>query len=228
VRPAVGRGEARRDDAGVSLAELLVAIMIFGIVLTVVTTTFVSLTRATSQARSVDGATRQATNGLDSVARVIRAASNNPQPGATALTPAISVAGPSSLTLISSVNLTGSATKPQLTSYSIDPATRGLVEKTTQAESVSQTYWQFTGVASTRTLAVPVLATAVPLFRYYDVSGAEIKGVTGSGLLDDAQRQAVASVAVSLSVGRSDKSVDGVTLSTAAVLSNLFPSAVLP
>ena len=47
---------ARRDE-GVSLAELLVAIMVFGIVLTVVSTTFVSLTKATAQARFIDANT---------------------------------------------------------------------------------------------------------------------------------------------------------------------------
>lgn len=221
----------RPTDAGVSLAELLVAIMVFGIVMAVATSTFISLTRATSQSRSIDTATRQATNGMDSMARVVRSASNNPVPNSAAPTPAFSVAGVSELTLISSVNLTGSTTKPQLTTYRVDPATRGLVESTTQSvgvsASASSTFWQFTGATTSRVLASPVRGTATPLFRYYDVGGAEILPAA-TGYLTDAQEKSIASVSITLTVGRADSATAGVTLSTVAVLSNLFPSAVTP
>lgn len=217
-----------RADDGVSLAELIVAIMILGVVLTVVTGTFSSLARATSQARTIDQATREATNGLDSMSRVVRAAANNPVPNSTTLAPSFSVAGTDSMTLISAVNLSGSVNKPQQTSYRVDATTRRLVETTTQSVPVSSTFWEFSGATSSRTLATPVAVIPTPLFRYYDVAGQQLLP-QANGLLTDDQEKSVASVSITLSVaGASPGTDDDVTLSSVVLLTNLFPSAVTP
>lgn len=216
------------SDTGVSLAELIVAIMILGIVLTVVSGTFSSLARATSQARTIDQATREATNGLDSMTRVIRAATNNPVPNSTTLAPSFSVAGTDSMTLISAVNLSGSVNKPQQTSYRVDATTRRLVETTTQSVSVSSTFWEFSGATTSRTLSSPVATISTPLFRYYDVAGQPLTP-QANGLLTDDQEKSVASVSITLSVaGAGAGTNDDVTLASVVILTNLFPSAVTP
>ena len=72
-----------RRDAGVSLAELLVAMMVFAILIAITGGFMVSASRASSQTKSIDSATRVATNGMTAVTRTLRAATENPVKGQT-------------------------------------------------------------------------------------------------------------------------------------------------
>jgi len=219
IREVVRR--RRADDAGVTLAELLVTIMIFGIVLTVVTGTFVSLTRATTQAGTTDQNVRQASNGMNELTREIRGAVNNPVPNLPDAA-AFSIATTESMTLSTAVNQSGSATQPQLVNFALG-SDRSLIETKTTAVSFQNTYWQFTGVVSKRTLTGPVSVSSasIPvLFQYFDSTGTVLTP-NAQGALTAAQMGTIASVTVTLSI-KSTQVVDtGVTLANTVGLPNL-------
>ena len=218
----------RRDDAGVSLAELLVAMMVFGIVITVVSTTFVSLAKATSQARSIDLNTRVASTGLADLTRTIRAARTIPAPGGTEA-PSFSVASTEALTLTSAVNTADSvSTVPRKVSFTVRPD-RSLVETTVVGTASGSDSWEFTRAATTRVVGGSVLTTAVsgtPLFSYVDFSGKQLLP-DASGALTSTQMSTIASVRISLSVDRTGaKTAQTVTLQNSVSLSNLLGGAV--
>jgi prepilin-type N-terminal cleavage/methylation domain-containing protein len=211
-----------QGDHGLSLAELLVTIMIFGIVLTVVTGTFVSLTRTTSLANRTDSNVRTASNGMNEVTRQIRSAVVVPVPGVTTNAPAFIEASTEGVTFTTAVNQTGSTNQPQLVRFSL-AADRSLVENKTASVPIQSTYWAFTGAVTTRTLTGPVsIASAkVPvLFQYADSSGALlIPGATGK--LAATQLAQIASVTVTLSVKSTSAYDNGVTLVNTVGLPNI-------
>lgn len=202
----------RLTDTGLSLAELLVTIMIFAIVLTVVTGTFVSLTRVTGQAAATDANVHDASNGMNEIARQIRGAVNNPVPNASDAA-AFSAATTESMTFSTAVNQTGSSTQPQLVTFAL-ATDRSLTETKTAAVAYQTTYWQFTGTVINRTLTGPVSAASasIPvLFQYFDSTGASLTpGAAGS--LSAAQLGQIASVKVSLSIKSTKAGDTGVTL----------------
>jgi prepilin-type N-terminal cleavage/methylation domain-containing protein len=217
----------RRDDAGVSLAELLVAMMVFGIVITVVSTTFVSLAKATSQARSIDLNTRVASTGLADLTRTIRAARTIPVPGGTE-TPSFSVATTEALTLTTALNTADSvATVPRKVSFTVQPD-RSLVETTVVGASAAD-YWTFTATATKRVIGGSVLSTAAsgtPLFSYVDFSGKQLVP-DASGALTATQMSSIAAVRISLAVDRAGaRTAQTVTLQNTVSLSNLLGGAV--
>lgn len=216
---------ARHDDRGISLAELLVTIMIFGIVLTVVTSTFISLTRATSQAGTTDSNVRVAANGMNEMTRIIRGAVNNPVPGAASDSPAFSEATPESMTLTTAVNQTGSITQPVQVRLYLG-TDRSLIEKKTASVAYQTSFWQFTGAASQRTLtgAVSASSASVPvLFQYFDQSGAPLVPQS-NGALSPAQMSAISTVTVSITIAGGKATDPGVRLVNTVGLPNINTS----
>jgi type II secretory pathway pseudopilin PulG len=222
-------GSVQRDrepgDAGISLAELLVTITIFGIMMAVVMGIFVSLTRATSLGQKTDGNVRQASNGMNEMSRIIRAGTNNPVQNA-APTPAFGDASRESLTIFAFVNFTDTTQRPIRVTFSIDTKRR-LLETTTQATALGSGYWSFTGATSTS--ATRVIATAVApqqgadpaLFTYLGADGTVI-APQASGSLLPTEWPLVAAVQVTLKVKNSSTSTDtGVTLQNTIGIPNL-------
>lgn len=219
-------GDARRD-AGLSLAELIVAMMVFGIIVAVVTTTFISLTKATAQARGVDANTRVASNVMNEVSRVVRAARTIPTPGGTEAT-SFSLATTESLTLTTAVNGADSLTTvPRKVTFGV-AADRSLVETTVVGTPLQTDYWQFVSTPTKRTLGGSVVTTAssgAPLFTYYDFTGAVLTPDSG-GALSATQLPAIAAVQVSVTIDRTaTRSSQAVTLQTTVSLSNLVGGA---
>ncbi|NQW87892.1 MULTISPECIES: type II secretion system protein [unclassified Frigoribacterium] len=217
---------ARRDD-GISLAELLVAIMVFGIVLTVVSTTFVSLTKATAQARFIDANTRVASNGLNDLSRTIRAARTIAQPGGTEAS-AFTLATTESLTLTTAVNTADSLTTvPRRVTYRLE-ADRTLSSSTVVATPLQTDFWQFTSPATKRALGGTVVTAASsgsPLFTYLDFTGKTLTP-DASGALTASQLPSIAAVTISLTIDRtSSMSSQAVTLQNTVSLSNLAGGA---
>jgi prepilin-type N-terminal cleavage/methylation domain-containing protein len=223
---ALAVGDARRD-AGLSLAELIVAMMVFGIIVAVVTTTFISLTKATAQARGVDANTRVASNVMNEVSRVVRAARTIPTPGGTEAT-SFSLATTESLTLTTAVNGADSLTTvPRKVTFGL-AADRSLVETTVVGTPLQTDYWQFVSTPTKRTLGGAVVTTASsgsPLFTYYDFTGAVLTPDSG-GALSATQLPAIAAVQVSVTIDRTaTRSSQAVTLQTTVSLSNLVGGA---
>lgn len=223
---ALAVGDARRD-AGLSLAELIVAMMVFGIIVAVVTTTFISLTKATAQARGVDANTRVASNVMNEVSRVVRAARTIPTPGGTEAT-SFSLATTESLTLTTAVNGADSLTTvPRKVTFGV-AADRSLVETTVVGTPLQTDYWQFVSTPTKRTLGGSVVTAAssgAPLFTYYDFTGAVLTPDSG-GALSATQLPAIAAVQVSVTIDRTaTASSQAVTLQTTVSLSNLVGGA---
>lgn len=218
--------DARRD-AGLSLAELIVAMMVFGIILAVVTTTFISLTKATAQARGIDANTRVASNVMNEVSRVVRAARTIPTPGGTEAT-SFSLATTESLTLTTAVNGADSLTTvPRKVTFGV-AGDRRLVETTVVGTPLKTDFWQFVSTPTQRTLGgslVTGTSGGTPLFTYYDFTGAVLTPDAG-GALSATQLPAIAAVQVSVTIDRTaTKSSQAVTLQTTVSLSNLVGGA---
>lgn len=216
---------AHRDDRGLSLAELLVAMMMFGIIMTVVMSLFVSTARAVSTARTTDENTRAASNGMNEIARIVRAGTANPVQGSSVPDPAFVEAGREALTVYAFVNLTNSENRPVMVRFSLN-AQRALVEQTTQAVSAGNGYWRFTGATTSRVLAtgVDVRAGAEPwLFTYLRSDGTSLTP-DASGALTAAQRALVASVQVTLDVRGGGSRDPGVVLQNTVGMPNLVSS----
>jgi prepilin-type N-terminal cleavage/methylation domain-containing protein len=198
-------------DQGITLVELIVAMMILGIVLAVTSGTVLSLTRATSTARTVDVNVRESSNGMNALAQSIRSAVDLQQPSA-ADKPAFQLASAEALTVSTSVNFADTQAKPVLVTYDLD-ASRKLREVRTQSVRFGSSYWQFTGTSASRLLTAPVAAPAgTPLFVYLDKNRAALTpGSTGR--LDDAQLRRIAFVQVTLAIKSTTYATDnGVTL----------------
>lgn len=198
-------------DVGITLVELIVAMMILGIVLAVTSGTVLSLTRATSTARTVDVNVRESSNGMNALAQTVRSAVDLQQPSAPDR-PAFQAASTEMFTVSTSVNFADTQTKPVLVTYDLDTG-RKLREVRTQAVRLGTSYWQFTGTSATRLLTAPVAApSAKPLFAYLDKN--KVVLTPGStGRLDDAQLRRVAFVQVTLAIKSTTNGADnGVTL----------------
>jgi prepilin-type N-terminal cleavage/methylation domain-containing protein len=220
---ALRRVIARRDDDGVSLAELIVAIMVFGIVVTIVSTTFVSLTKATAQARGVDGNTRVASNVMNDLARTIRAARTIPRADGTQAA-SFTAASTESMTLSSAVNVTDAATTvPRQVTFRV-AADRSLTSSSIVATTVTGGFYQFTSPATTRTVGGSVVTPAsngAPLFAYLDFAGTALVP-DASGALTTTQLSSIAAVTITLTIDRtSTPSSQAVTLQNTVSLSNL-------
>ena len=209
---------AQRSDAGVTIAELLVTIMIFGIVLAVSTSTFVSLARATSSARSLDSGTRETSNGMNALAQIVRSAGYVPVAGSSDA-PAFREARADRLQLTTFVNFGDTQAKPALVTYTLD-ASRRLREERTAAQS-SGSFWVFPAgsSSSSRLLTASLASGGTPVFRYLDSDGDELP--LNAGALTEAQRKQVSFVQVTLAVAGTGSSTSSVTLTNTIGTPNL-------
>lgn len=231
------RTHGTSDDDGITLAELLVAMMVFGIISTLVMGLYVSTVRATHVATSVATNTAMASNGMNEVARVIRAGTSNPVVGQPIADPAFPVAGNEDLVIYAYVNLMTAEQTPVMVRYSVD-SQRRLVETTWAAQKLAGNKWKFPTVSGSPTTGISVgvpatskriltstLATRTAsdpwLFTYHNADG-ETLGLEKNGALSLANTRLVASVTVSLFIqGSSEEKASRVTLVNTVGIPNL-------
>lgn len=169
-------------DAGVSLVELIVTMIVASIVLVLVGSMFVSVAKLTTNTQLTRDGVAVATNATNVLSRGIRSATDN-QTSATTTDPAVVVAGSTSLTIYSYANAVNPTTPsdqtnlaPWLIQFSLD-AKNQIVEKRWVA-TASGSYWKFVNGTSatpktTRTLSglyVQDTTGTLPLFQYFDAS----------------------------------------------------------
>ncbi|MET4158733.1 prepilin-type N-terminal cleavage/methylation domain-containing protein [Agromyces sp. PvR057] len=201
------RVDGQSDDAGLSLVELLVAVMLMGIVLTMVASLFISTTKSTAQSGEVHESTGNASNMANALGGVIRFATTNPKTGSTVPDPALVVARADRLALIAAVGVSATAEpsgrppKPTLVEFS--SASNRLTERRWTPTSSGAT-WVFAG-GSDPTTAVPAMTrglggrlTNAAVFTYFDATGAPLD--PGTGALTAAQRANVAEIGIRLVV----------------------------
>ena len=228
----LGRPGLRRDESGISLIELLVAMVLTTIVMLIAVGLFSQIMNVSQSAGSLNTNTRQAANGMNEMARIIRAGTNNPVKNQLTPSPAFVAASAESLTIYTYVNQSSSDQTPKMVRFRVvrsgtgSAATATLVEDTWAATATTDKYWTFpaasTTPASSRTLASTVAAasTSTPLFTYLDGDGNPI-AVPGTGFTA-AQLGTIASVKVVLTIQKSvANATSQVTLQNTVGIPNL-------
>ncbi|QNO37768.1 type II secretion system protein [Protaetiibacter sp. SSC-01] len=190
----------RAEQAGVTLVETLVVMVLSGILMSITAVFFVTVTRQTMQAEDIRRSTADASNIMNVVSTSVRAAVRNAVANSPNPDPAVVAASPTSITIITYTDAGPSFETPLRLRYRVDADGR-MVEDRWNATVVNG-YAVFpsmtTNPASTRVLGnVVVNTTAEPLFRYYN-SGGGLLG--GSGTLTATDRAAVTSVRFNVKV----------------------------
>ncbi|WP_427007036.1 PilW family protein [Pseudarthrobacter sp. H2] len=188
------RLQRSRDDheRGMTLTELLIASVVLMIVLTASSSLYISATKSMSMAGATNTNTANASNGMNELARVIRAGTSNPVVGQPLDDPAFLEAQPESVILYSYVSLDPAVPKPVMTHFYLN-SQRQLVEDRWPATGPLNGYWSFpspfpgtakyTPPQSSRilTTTVPLTGSAANLFTYYkDVQGKDATTILSS------------------------------------------------
>lgn len=187
-------GRPAGGDAGLSLVELIVAIMITGVVLSIVATMFVNVARVTADANGTNTRTSVASNVMNEISKVVRTAANNATASSEDPDPALVSGTAATLTLYSYVDTSATSPAPTKVTFRVDA--NGTAWEDRVAGSASGSYWVFTGTTTSRQLGGPVTATS--LFTYLDQDN---KVVTpGSTGLTLAQRNLISSIKVTVTI----------------------------
>jgi prepilin-type N-terminal cleavage/methylation domain-containing protein len=221
---ALGRRLRRlvdQPDRGISLAEMLVAMALFAVLIALTGGFAVSAYRASAQSSTIDTATRTATVGMTDLTRTIRAATNNPVSTSNLADSAFVTATDQVLRIYAYVNLTSSEEKPVMVEFKV--ADGKLVETQWASYDLGKGYWGFQSTpSSVRTVASPVVGPAQggpALFRYVDSTGATMSLAGGS--VPTANVRGIAAVQVSLQVGSSTDLAKSTVLTNTVGLPNL-------
>jgi prepilin-type N-terminal cleavage/methylation domain-containing protein len=202
-----GASTGRGRDQGMSLVELLVSVMITSVLGVVITSLYVSTVTTTAEVSSVTVNTRQAANGMNEMARVIRAATENPVPSQALSDPAFvsTVAAPlsaESLTVYAYVNLNSATEVPVKVRFSLD-AERRLIETQWASTALAGGYFGFESTPRSTRILASTVAPAAPgspaLFRYLLADGTELV-LPPTGTLTTVQLRSIAAVQVSLTM----------------------------
>lgn len=206
----------RDDQSGLSLAEILIAMMLTSLILVMVTSMLIStskLTTAASQTRSSNGA---AANISNSITSVLRMATTLAKSSSAVPDPAIVAGTASSVTLYSYSNTNAANPAPVKVTFTLSS---GTLTETRCTGVASGGFWTFGGCSATSTRTVGTGMTSDPLFTYRDANGTAY--VIGTGSLSATQRAAVGSITVNVRVQASGTGTDPVIISSTVVLRNL-------
>lgn len=223
----------RRDERGISLAELLVAMSVGILVLAMVGAFFVSVSRASTTTTGVDANTRSASTAMRQIERMLRVSSNNPVSSGIDTQYAFQYASATSVRFFAYINLNSAVeVQPVEVQYTLDTTRGVLVESKWNGTPTDATksYYDFPRATTATLAAAPTASITLAgsvvrttLFSYADAGGAPL--TPGAAGLSAAQLQAVRSVTVTLTVGESDlskpSSANNVTLTSTVGMPNL-------
>lgn len=197
TRPLAALRRRLRGDrqAGISLVELLVTILITGIVMSIVAAMFVNVAKVAADANGTNTRTSVAGNVMNEMSKVIRTAANNAVSTSDDLDPAIVSGTVSTVTLYSFVDTSPTAPAPTKVTFRVD--TSGFVWEDRIAATASGSYWVFTGATTSRNLGGPVSTTG--FLTYLDQDNIAVVPGT-NGLLSPAQRGAISSIKVTVTI----------------------------
>ena len=204
-----------RSDAGLTLSEVIVAMMITSLVLAIMGGFFANMTRAITVGRTTRAATSAASTAVDELGKVIRAAANVTV--ASGSSPAIAVGSTGThLVVLAYVDTSSASPAPSQIDFTVNAA-GDLVEQRTSGVPVSN-YWSFTGASTTRTYPGPFSASP-SLFAY--MSGTDVLPLGASGLTS-AQVSSISAVAITATIANQGRAgSDPVQITTTAVMPNL-------
>lgn len=193
---------ARRPDTGLTLIELVVAMGISSILITLIVTMFVSTTRSFSDQQGAIDNSRLASTAMNEVTRIVRAGTEIPVYGSTGNEAVFEYAGAEKIVMRSFIDAESAADPAPLKVQFARNAANELVETRWTAYHDHGTYWKFNTTSTyARTIARSLLApsTATPLFRYYDKDGTQLVPAAGASLTATQIRN-IASVQVTMQV----------------------------
>jgi prepilin-type N-terminal cleavage/methylation domain-containing protein len=193
---------SNRDDAGFSLPELLVTILVFGIVGTMVVTFFTNVTRSFTEDRAASDSINIAAIGMDELTRVIRSGTEIEVQGQTLNNPVFVSAKNEDVTLYAFLDTNSANPKPVKVRFYVD-TNRILKETRWDAYVVNAKYFSFnTAATSTRDIArliTPRVAPDLYLFTYYKADGTQLV-VPTTGTFTTAQLRSIVAVKVTMTV----------------------------
>lgn len=192
---------ARRlvGDRGLSLVELLVAMFVTAIVLTITVTFFVQTTRVTTTANATSATSGDAANAMNAITSRLRVTA--PTVLSASSTVAIDTAQPRRLVVYANIIPAPTAIVPSKVTFYVAPDGRISITSCRGAAGAGGV-WAFSCDESSSTVETwpgvivdPTGADELPLFTYNDASGNRIGGDAG---LDATQISTVASITVSI------------------------------
>jgi hypothetical protein len=217
-RMRTGHSRTGRDD-GIGLAELIVAMALSVLLLTLMGSFFTSIIRGTMAASAADNTTRQASTALNSMVRYFHAATTNPVLNQSTPNASFVSIGATDVTFYAYVNLVSSAAKPVMVRYFIDPATHNLVQQLWASTCDATTQYCTFPLPSSPPTSQVILGGPIasptsdskPLFSYFD---SKRQPTTALGSIDY--------VGINLEVGSTTAGTAGDThISTVVGLLNL-------
>ena len=189
------------SDDGLSLVELLVAMLLTGIVLSLVGSLFVNVALVTSASNASTTKSSAAANALNEIVEVVRAAANNAV-STTVTDPAVVSATSSALTIYSFADTSPTAPAPTKVAFRMDGT--NLVEDR-YAGSNSTGYWVFSGTPTTRVIGNAVVTNgADPLFAYLAADGSVVGNPAVTALTLD-QRKTITSVRITVTIANQSR-----------------------
>jgi Tfp pilus assembly protein PilW len=211
----------RRDESGLSMAELLVAALLTSIVMVMVTSFFIQTAKLTTAAAQTRQSTGIAANVANDITSVVRMATTLAKSSSEIPDAAIVAGTRSSLTIYSYANTSATDPAPIKVTFTLDAS--GAVTETRCTGTSSSGFWTFGTCAttSTRTLGTGILApTGVSdqLFTYRDGSGTVMS--IGTGSLSATQRAEVSSILIQVRT-QTGASGDVIWVKNSVVLRNL-------
>jgi Tfp pilus assembly protein PilW len=224
----------RRGDAGISLVELLVAMMLLGLIMAMVTGLFISVSKTVALGQAINDSSRVASNAANELSRVIRVGTTLSVSGTTIASPAFLSAGRESVTFYSNVDVNMATSvavrsaQPTMVRFDLN-SNRQLVESRWTATAAGR-FWTFPATTttpnSTRNLGGPLTAPTgaeSPLFTYFDeTTPVPVQIATpASGSMSGADLKRIASVRITIKVPSPNASGNPATFTNTIVLPNL-------
>ncbi|WEG10123.1 type II secretion system protein [Microbacterium horticulturae] len=207
-----------------TLIELVVAMGVFAILLTLVVSMFVNTARTFSDQRGAVGNSRLASTSMNEVTRIIRAGTEIPQWSNPVNDPVFVYAGTEKATVNAFIDAGTSDDPPPVKVEFARNANNELVETRWAAYHVHTTYWAFQTTSDYRRLIARSLLPPDadnPVFRYYTAAGDQLVPPSNGSLTTDQIRN-IASVQVTMRVqGDGSGRVDPVEIQNMVGLPNL-------
>jgi len=192
-----------KDQSGLSLIELLVAISLLGVLMLIVSNLYVTSLKTVSVSRGLTYNTKTVSTAMNAVTRVIRAGTANPKSASVIADPAFVLATRDNLVMYAYVNLDSAAEKPVMIQLRVDRTTGKIVERRWAAIGPVDGYWTFPNYLtatpiSTRTLGEVVSPTNLNVFTF--TSDTNTKFAPSATNLSADERRSIRSVDVELTI----------------------------
>lgn len=210
-------------ERGMTLMELLVAMSLLAIVMTLITMLVVSVSQTFTREESQHDSSGQAALGMQQLTRIIHAGIRDPREPDWKKSPVFTAAGADSMTLHSYINVARASEGPTLIRLVVQD---GELVETHYSARRSAGVWVYQSSPSRQHVIAREVESLA--FTYIGSDGNPLP-LTGSGVLADAQRGLVAAVRVRLAVQTSPgDSAQAAVLESVVSLPNLNLTRVEP